>query len=57
MRLVYNQVVNASGSSVISGYVPTTSKRNELIWTLRRAGINANLNIYSQEEILWKMPR
>ncbi len=46
------RVVNADGSSVISGYVPTTSKRNELIWTLRRAGINANLNIYSQEEIL-----
>lgn len=46
------RVVNPDGSSVISGYVPTTNKRNELVWTLRRAGINANLNIYSQEEIL-----
>jgi type III secretion system YscD/HrpQ family protein len=46
------RVVNPDGTSVISGYVPTTSKRNELIWTLRRAGINANLNIYSQEELL-----
>lgn len=48
----FKLIEQPSGLKILRGYVNTTNERNDLIRKIKQAGINANIQIWSQEELV-----
>lgn len=48
----FKLIERPNGLRTLSGYVATAQERNELLRTIQQAGIQANVQIWSQEELI-----